>query len=102
MNSPIPDYAYCKHCGRVIAWDDWCYTHLDGWANCRKTDKQDELNEAVHCEVETRCPIEPQPASVDEAYRLPILAFVIGEDGTKHPWRKGEPIPVLTITGASA
>jgi hypothetical protein len=99
LKTILADYAHCKHCGRVIAWDDWSYTHLDGWANCRKADKSDELDEAKHCEVLASHPINPQPASRDEAFQIPIIAFVVGEDGARHPWRKGDPIPILTITG---
>jgi hypothetical protein len=96
-----PDYVYCKHCGRVLVWDDWSYVHLDGWANCRRKDDQTELDETTHAEVLKGYEIEPQPQSVAEAWSIPIIAFVIGEDGTKYPWRKGDPMPVLTVRGDS-
>ncbi len=28
------DFHYCKNCGEVIAWDDYSYVHLGGWADC--------------------------------------------------------------------
>lgn len=98
VDEPGP-YAYCKQCGRVIVFDDWCFVHLDGWANCRKRDDPGELDIAVHCDPLDGMPISPQPVSVADAYDIPILTVVIAEDGTKHYWSKGKPIPNLTITG---
>lgn len=91
-------YAHCKNCGRVIVDDDWCYVHLDGWANCRLPEKQDELDNSRVAEVLTSHPIDPQPASDTEARNIPIIAFVVDESGVRHPWRKGDPMPTLTIT----
>lgn len=98
----LPDYAYCKHCGRVICWDDWSYMHLDGWANCRNPDKPDELAEGTHCEPLLTHPIEPQPAGLAAAMDIPRIGIVVGEDGAKHYWRRGEPMPVLKMNGAAA
>lgn len=30
-----PDHVPCRHCGRPISWDEYCWTHDDsGFADC--------------------------------------------------------------------
>ena len=71
--SDLLDYAYCKHCGRVLVWDDYGYTHLDGWAICRDPADQAKLSEALG-EPLLALPIDPQPKRITEAFSLPILS----------------------------
>jgi hypothetical protein len=68
----LPDYAYCTGCGRVIAWDEYGYVHLDGWANCRSKDKPDKLDGNTHCQPDLEHPIVPQPKTWAKAYQIPI------------------------------
>lgn len=30
-----PDRTHCRYCNEVIFWDDWCYVHVNGFADCR-------------------------------------------------------------------
>lgn len=32
-----PDFSTCEHCGEPIGWDDYCYVHTNGWAECGTT-----------------------------------------------------------------
>ena len=34
MPSPTPDGVPCRHCGHPIFWDEICWVHSNGFADC--------------------------------------------------------------------
>ena len=32
--TPTPDGVPCRHCGEPIYWDEICWVHGTGWADC--------------------------------------------------------------------
>lgn len=56
----LPDTGLCAHCSRPIVWDDWSYTHMDGWANCRDPQQPDKLG-TQHCALLYECAECSQP-----------------------------------------
>jgi hypothetical protein len=34
MTEPTPDGVPCRHCGAPIFWDEICWVHANGFADC--------------------------------------------------------------------
>ena len=37
MTEQTPDGVPCRHCGKPIFWDEICWVHQNGWADCEVT-----------------------------------------------------------------